>query len=177
MREGNSFTLCVSPHLDGGGGVHTFPGGGEGGTYLSRWGGVPTFPGLDRGVPRGGYLPSQVWMAGAYLPRSGWAGTYLPRQGGTYLGRGYPPPGKGYPLAGVPLQQGVTPPSRLRSQDGGYPLPEQHSVYLLRGGQCASCIHTGGLSCLYKMFNLYEMGSEAFQTETETGMFLKHSKM
>ena len=31
---------------------------------------------------------------------------------------------------------------------GRYPLPEQHSMYLLCGGQYASCVQAGGLSCV-----------------------------
>ena len=63
-REGNSFTLCVSPHLDRGRGVPP-----------SGWKG-------------GGYLPSQVW--GVLLFQAG--GYYLPRQWGgtTFPGMGYP---------------------------------------------------------------------------------------
>ena len=65
MREGNSFSLCASSHLDrevptfsgltGGGGVPTLAGG----VHTFSGGGVPTFPGLD-----GGYLP---WQGGTYL--------------------------------------------------------------------------------------------------------------
>ena len=47
-------------------------------------------------------------------------GTPIQLMGGT-------PPGKGVPLA-------------------GYPLPDQHSVYLLRGGRYASCVQAGGFS-------------------------------
>ena len=82
----------------------------------------------------GGYpLPRSRQGAGYYLPR--WRGRYyLPRQGGTTSRQG-----------GTTSQVGVPP-----SQAGGYPLPEQHSMYLLHGGQYASCIHAGGLSCLMK---------------------------
>ena len=31
---------------------------------------------------------------------------------------------------------------------------EQHSEYLLHGGQYASCVHAGGLSCVYLKFIL-----------------------
>ena len=78
MTGGYIFTLCVCPHLEGGGDT--------GGTYLPRsgWGGT-YLPG------RGGYLPSQVWTGGTYLP----GGTYLARSvGGGYLPsqvRGYLP--------------------------------------------------------------------------------------
>ena len=67
-REGNVFSLSVSPHL-GGGGVSTFPGpGGGGGTYSQVWmGGVPTFPGP-------GGVPTQVWIGGG--------GTYSGLDGG-----------------------------------------------------------------------------------------------
>ena len=113
----------------------TFSGGG-GGDLPSRQGRVP---------------PSQVWMegGGTYLPRWGEGtylagrGGYLPSQvGGTYLGMGYPHLGNGvpsclgrgylptwgYPQQGVPPSSGQIP----GLGGGGFPLPEQHSVYLLR---------------------------------------------
>ena len=37
-----------------------------------------------------------------------------------------------------PPTQGTSPPNT-----------EQHSEHLLRGGQCACCVHTGGLSCSF----------------------------
>ena len=102
MREGNSFSLCVSPHL--GGVPQPADGGG--------WGGG------GAGCGQGGVPPIQV------------------RWGVPGCGRGH----------------GTPPPSMARSQDGGggggYPLLEQHSVYLLRGGRYVSCVHAGGLSCL-----------------------------
>ena len=114
MREGNSFSLCVSSLLDRGHPIQLM------------------------GVP-----PSQVWMGGVPHPTDG--GYPLPRSGLGVLhpaDRGYPFPGGGYPTwEGVPLAGGP-PTSR------GYPPPDQHSVYLLRGRRCASCVHAGGLSCL-----------------------------
>ena len=85
-------------------------------TASSWWGGGGIHP------ADGGSTPSQVWMGGYPLPRSGW-GVPLPRSGW-----------------GVP-------PIQVRSQDGGYPLLKQHSMYLLRSGRRASCVHGGGLSC------------------------------
>ena len=70
----------------------------------------------------GGVTPSS-WLGGT--PSQVWMkGTPSSWWGGV-------PPGKGYPPAGVT------------------PLLEQHSMHLLRGGRCASCVHAGGgLSCL-----------------------------
>ena len=127
-------------------------------------GGVPTFQ-------AGEYLPSQVWMGGTPSNwRVGGEGLYpLPRSGqGGYLSqlmgvtpsqvwrvphwRGYPawkgvPASRGYPPARGTPQQGV-PPGGGTPLAGATSLPEQHSMYLLRGGRCASCVHAGGLSCL-----------------------------
>ena len=56
---------------------------------------------------------------------------------------------------GVPLSQaGGSPPA------GVLPPPDQHSMYLLRGGQCASCVHTGGLSCCYLVLNFKQPNLE-----------------
>ena len=67
MREGNIFTLCVSPHLDGGGGGGTpslsIPVWGGGGYLIKPWmGGTPIQP-WTGGTPtldRGG-TPAHVW--------------------------------------------------------------------------------------------------------------------
>ena len=78
---------------------------------------------------------------GGRVPHPLMGGTPFPGPGG------YPLPrsrwGVGYPLpssrqGGYPTWEGVPP-------AGG--TPHQHSVYLLRGGRCASCVHAGGLSC------------------------------
>ena len=63
--------------------------------------------------------------------------------------------GTPFPGPGWGGWRGTRPPIQVRSQDeggglgtgGGYPLLEQHSVYLLRGGRYASCVHAGGFSC------------------------------
>ena len=124
------------------------------GVCLSNfWGATPIW--LTRGVPR-----SQVQAGGTPFPSPGGGYSFPGLEWGTPhldLRRGYPPPphlnlgrgtlqldlGKGYPLPGPP-----TPTSRSGPRMGGYPQPEQHSVYLLRGGRYASCVHAGGLSCL-----------------------------
>ena len=88
-------------------------------------GGTP-FPGLDR--------------AGYPLPRSG---------GG---GAPFPDLGRGYPLSRP--EKGLPPISRSGTWTGGegYPQLEQHSVYLVRGEQYASCVYAGGLSCFKYIF-------------------------
>ena len=102
--------------------------------------GVPPFQ-VQVGVPTWGYpfpgpggTPSQVQAGGTPFP-------------GPVRGLGVPPPGKGVsPCAGqIP---GL-----------GYTLPEQHSVYLLRGGRYASCVHAGGLSCFTDFTHLTETHS------------------
>ena len=69
---------------------------------------------------------------GGYPARSSQGGT-LP--GGTLLG--------GYPARGT--QVGY-PPSQVRM---GGTLLGQQKEYSLHGGRYASCVHAGGLSCLY----------------------------
>ena len=130
------FSVC--PHLVGGGG------------YPDQ-------------VQREGY-PRQVWPTGGggthprYTPQPGQDGD--PSQGGAHLQ--YPPPWPGHdwgctPVrghpSGVPLGQvkmGVTP---ARGHLPGVPPPPpgtgQHMEYLISGGRYASCVHTGGLSCLF----------------------------
>ena len=96
MGEGNIFTLCVSPHLDWGGGTpsQVWTGGG----YL--------IPGLDREVPhhRSGLgfpipglgkrgTPCQVWTGSTpgYPPaRSGWWGVPRVSPSQVWMVGGYP---------------------------------------------------------------------------------------
>ena len=136
-----------------------------------------------------GGTPSQVLMGGYPLPRSGWGGGggYPPVQMGgvppsqvrmgiippmSRPGKGVPPPpcpdlGRWY----IPVQtwEGGTPsPIQVRSQDGGYPQPEQHSVYLLRGGRCASCVYSGGLSC----FTVYSSKWRSLRENTQLSKLL-----
>ena len=74
MGEGNIFTLCVSPHLDQGGGALRHP--------RSGWVGYP-IPGLGGGTPSQVWMegtPSQVWVGGT--PSQVWVGGVLhPRSG------------------------------------------------------------------------------------------------
>ena len=100
-------------------------------------------PGQDRG---GGYLGYPQARSGQGVPRvppgarSGWEGTHdtppRPGQDGGYL---------------------RYPPSQVRM--GGYPGTGQHMEYLISGGQYASCIHAGGLSCLVCLFIMPSSGT------------------
>ena len=75
--------------------------------------------GVSRPADGGRGTPSSWWWGGVPHPTDG---------------------GGGGPAPGTPPAGGPRP---------GYPPPhqEQHSVYLLRGGRYASCVHAGGLSC------------------------------
>ena len=144
-REGNSYTLFVSPHLGGVPISHNalqhFPechGAATGGVPCQvQPGGVPWWGGTLPGVPcqEGGTLPG--------VPRSGTpparSGQGVPCQGGT-------PARGGVSCRGVP--RSGTPPSQVRM--GGGTQLEQHREYLLHGGQYASCVQPGGLSCFIK---------------------------
>ena len=57
--------------------------------------------------------------------------------------------GRGYPISGQDGGAPVQVRSQVRMWGGGYPQPEQHSMYLLYGGRYASCVHTG-LSCIVR---------------------------
>ena len=118
----------------------------EGGTPIQTWEmGTPIRPG--KGTPPSrpgkGYPHPDLGRGTPSRPGKGvppiqtWEGV-----------RGYPPfrPGKGVP----PSRPGKWYPPLSRSgprMGEGYPLLEQHSVYLLHGGQYASYVHAGGLSC------------------------------
>ena len=107
-----------------------------------------------------GGTPSQIQVGGYPILDPGRGvpaqGTPLPGMGAPAWGTpphlaggtpclGYPPllPGRGAPAQGTPppTWQGVP------AQGTPPPQQEQHSVYLLRGGRYASCVHAGGLSC------------------------------
>ena len=79
----------------------------------------PPFVGWGRGIPSSWQGDPLPRSRQGVPPSSWWAGTPIPLMGGT------PFPGPG----------------------GGYPQKEQHSMYLLRGGRYASCVHVAGLSC------------------------------
>ena len=93
-----------------------------------------------RGVPcRGGPMLVGVHCEGGTLPRG------VPMRGG-YPARGYPAggvpmPRLGYPAQGVPCWGGY--PAKGGTQVG------QQKEYSIHGGQYASCVHAGGLSCLF----------------------------
>ena len=118
----------------------------------SGWWGVP-WPGLD-----GGRYPGQVLVVGGTPTRSGWWGYpgYPPLAMSGWWGRflGYPPyhDWMGHPptMTGwgtlLPWLNGV-PPTMM-----GYPHPHQHNKHFFRGGQYASCVHAGGLSCFHAVF-------------------------
>ena len=111
------------------------------------WGGYPIQPWM------GGY-PIQPWMGG--YPIQPWTGgTPTLDRGGTpsHVWGGTPTLDGGVPH---PMSGGVP---HLRG--GRYPIPcprgvpwvppHRNSKHLLRlcGGQCASCVHAGGLSCSF----------------------------
>ena len=147
-------------------------GGTQSGTPPSqvRMGGYPGWGVPWSGTPPGGVpwsgtppgVPSQVPPWGGTL-----AGGY-PGQGGTqsgiplggYPGRGVPsqvppPPGQdgGVPWPGGWGYPGQVPPRPGQDGGGGYPAGGgtqvgQQKEYSLHGGRYASCVHTGGLSCI-----------------------------
>ena len=140
-REGNSFTLFVSPHLGGypypimlcnitQNAMGQTPGGGYparsswGGGYPARSGrGYPAKGGTLLGVPCQGY-PAGGTLAGGYLP-GGYPSRVPPgqvRMGGTQVG--YPP--AGYPPGGVP----PLPPGQVRM--GGYPIRTTEGILTTR---------------------------------------------
>ena len=126
------FSVCVS--------IHTSTGGGGVPPSQVQVGGTPSQVQVGGGVP-----PSQVQVGGgvgAYpLPRSRW---------GAGVGWGTPFPG---PMGGAGAVGGRVPPIQVRSQDEvGGGTPYRHSVYLLRGGRYASCIHAGELYCSNNFF-------------------------
>ena len=100
---------------------------GGGGTPILPDGGVPPST-LNRVYPYPAY--------GVYPIPSQDAGTPNARS------RGVPHPrsGRGYPNSYSGWRQ--------------YPQLEQHSMYLLHGGQYASCVHAGGLSCMLQFNSL-----------------------
>ena len=149
-------SVCLSTLVGGG---YPIPGRGvppsglDGGGWGWRRGwGVPQ-PGLD-----GGGYPSQVWMVGGTLARSGWWGVPHPWGGGypshVWMVGGYP--GHVWMVGGTlgtPWARsgwwGTQVPPHPPWLDGVPPPPpsHQHSKHLLRGRLYASCVHAGGLSC------------------------------
>ena len=108
-------------------------------SHLGGGGGGYPIPGPGGG---GGVPPSQVQGGYPISGPGGGGGVPHPLMGGT---PSYPP------------QQGYPPPFRSdpRMEGGGYPLQEQHSVYLLHRGRYASCVHAGGLSCSHAFLEKY----------------------
>ena len=149
--------ICISMHYrphpkdDGGGGwgvgvvmfsrvcLSNFWGGGD--HHLPIGGGVP-ISGPDGGYPH----PSQLWGGGVPHPF---------RLGGTpILPDGVTPilPDKRVPW-GTPLVKTGwgTPPPRQDWMGVSF-TPLYRQTEQLRGGQYASCVHAGGLSCLLMLF-------------------------
>ena len=120
-------------------------GGSDPRTGGAEW--VPPWPGQISGWG----VRSQDWgcRVGTPLARSDIRmGGQIPGLGGQ---GGYPSPWPGQ------IQDG----GWVRSQDGGgYPLLEQHSVYLLHGGRYASCVHAGGLSCFTLLLPTFQRNGE-----------------
>ena len=173
MGEGNSFSLFVSSHLKGGTPSQVLcqslvPGPFQGvpqASFFLR----SLVPGLSgEGVPKpsqdgdtpGQGTPIQVRTWGGIpqdrvLPQPGMG--YLPNKvktrGGDTSGQGTPctardgvPPARSgweYPRTGYPPL----------ARDGVPPRIGQQRVYVLCGGQYASCIHATGLSCLHFFFS------------------------
>ena len=137
MREGNIFSLS---------------------TLAGR---VPC-PRSGRGVPhprsRLGITPFQVWIGGPHHDDVGYS---IQDQKGvppsrTGWGTHPPPP----VLDGVPPIQDLMgyPPSKTGW--GTFPpqpnqVTDQQSKHLLHSGQCASCVHSGGLFCVIRFSDTY----------------------
>ena len=159
------------PHLRSGWGGYPVPGLG-GGYPISGFDGgwYPGYP-PDQvwmgGVPhpRSGWwggTPSQVWVGGG-TPSQVWGVPHLMFWWGVppdqvWLVGGYPIPGLdgGGGYLGYPWTRSAWWGHCISGLDGGGEgtqgtspthSTEQHSEHLLRGGQCASCVHAGGLSC------------------------------
>ena len=155
-REGTVFTGVLSVNIPGGRGV-PHPGlDGRGVPHpRSGWWGYP-IPGLARGYP----IPG---LAGGGYFISGLVRGVLHLRGTPHTWDGVPP----YLRWGTPRTWDRVPP---QTWDGvppkpemGYPpylrlgtpylrwgtphYTEQHNERLLCSGRCASCVHTGGLSC------------------------------
>ena len=134
MGEGNIFSLCVSSHRRGGGGLPPSQ------VQVGGWGYPFPGPGGGAGARQGQGPTSQVqvgagaWCGWGYpFPRSRWGwGGGIPSQ--VQVGGG--------------VGSEARSPLQVRSQDGGGGgTPYQHSVYLLRDGRYASCVHARGLCC------------------------------
>ena len=98
------------------------------------------------GTPHPGQIPGWGWG------QVGWGGHPPVQVRSQDEGQVPPCPGQ---IKGQGGREGGYPhPGQIPGWGGGYPLLEQHSVYLLRGGQCAFCVHAGGLSCLFHIFAL-----------------------
>ena len=138
------FSVC--PPLGGGGGVPQS-------LILSWVSGPMSFLGMGYPPARSGWgTPPARSGWGTPSAGSGWS-TPPPQPGQDGILRmakstwGTPSPG----------QDGV-PPGQVRM--GYFPPPpapktEQLSKHLLRGRRCASCVHTGGLSCFFNVCGFY----------------------
>ena len=100
------------------------------------------------GLASRGATPSQVWLGGTSSQAWEGRGTLLTRSG-----QGTPGPGMGYPLD---LEKGTPPDLGWGTPRPEMGYPPQHSEHLIRGGRYASCVHAGGLSCLWKIFFLWK---------------------
>ena len=170
-REGNSFTLFVCPHR-GEGGSRYPPGGVPGsGTPPGGYPGQePPWGGTRVRYPPGGVVPGSGTPLGG-VPGSGPpSGVPGPPRGGTRVR--YPP--GGYPGQVPPLGGYLVGGTRVRYPPGGVPgsgTPPggtrvgQQKEYSLHGGRYASCVHAGGLSCIFfyfckiKLMKLINLGS------------------
>ena len=144
------------PGLDGGGGVLNPRSGWWGGTWVPStmmMGYLPIWPGCTP--------PSQVWMVGGSRVPPPPLLDGVPPSGQVWMvgGPRVPPPtmtGWGTSSPAKSGWWGVPPPPTMTGWGTPHPPPPPPFEHLLHSGRCASCVHTGGLSCCkYLLFFPY----------------------
>ena len=109
-------------------------------SFRRNGGGGTVFTGVCLSTFRGGGMPHPSQCGGILIPAQD-------------MGVPHPRSGQGIPW-------GTPPMSRWGASSGwgeGYPQPEQHNMYLLRGGRYASWVHAGGLSCVKEIWRSEEL--------------------